>query len=197
MIKAISKLTVAMAVLAQGLSGCTTIQPIDNCAILENGENVCASYEEAYYSSVMADRDNRGEYIYDDLPDDVKKDLAEKGELALRHKKGFASPPYAGAPVWQPGQAFRMWAAPVKSGEVLTGGGYVYFSTEGKFNYGTLKNDGNGSGLFHPLRPEELGFYPVNELPEGAVQKPAIQSNKSIEKREKEAPSLKNIGNLY
>lgn len=69
-----------------------------------------------------------------------------------------------GAPVFQQPNVMRVWVAPyVDADGVLRSGEYAYFTTPGKWNYGSLKKSGSASSassMFEPTKPNQLGFTP-------------------------------------
>lgn len=81
-----------------------------------------------------------------------------------------------GMPVYKAPQVYRVWLAPArdKAGNLL-GGEVAYISTEGSWNFGTLKQAGAAS-LMGPAKPEALGFNPVlQQKPSNTPPKPAEQ----------------------
>jgi hypothetical protein len=99
-------------------------------------------------------------------------------------------------PVFKQPEVHRVWVAPyVDSDGNLRTGEYTYFSTPGKWNYGTTKRPGEGSAIFGPAKPNaNLGFVPVTQQQEKRPAAPPSNKAPAAEKSQQAAPdSVNNI----
>jgi type IV conjugative transfer system lipoprotein TraV len=162
------------------LSGCMTT-PAYRCP-LDGSEasGRCTSTEQAYKASVGARGVSHDATSVFDLPQnqhlDKKAGSAQPAASQTPYFTGqaanYPAPPGNGAPVFQQPKVFQPWLAPyVDADGNLRSGEYGYFSTPGRWNYGTLRKPGSSSGIFEPARPGDLGFQPV--APAGRQAAPA------------------------
>lgn len=164
------------------LSGCMT-SPAYRCPLDgSEAEGRCTSTEQAYKASVGARGTQQEVTSVFDLPQN--KHLDSNGGPAAPSAQGapyftgqatnYPAPPGNGAPVFQQPRVFQPWLAPYVDGDGnLRSGEYGYFSTPGRWNYGTLRKPGSSSGIFEPARPGDLGFQPVAPTARSTPTRPA------------------------
>jgi len=142
----------SLALIAALATGCAS-RPKHNCP-LDDLDGRCASVQQTYEAAVSDGGDK--EYA---LP---KKDAPEQPVTTPVTGEFFT--PYTaaierGAPVYQPPVPHRLWKAPTyDAGGLLHGGELIYYTTPGRWNYGTLTTPGQGAGVMGPLQPSDLGF---------------------------------------
>lgn len=142
------------------LSGCAFLEEPKYSCPLEGVERAkCASMEETYAASRNMDPNKKSSSVFDNKS---KKDqISEQKPFFEGKQSHYPEPSNRGEPVFQQPNVYRVWVAPyVDADGNLRSGEYVYISTPGKWNYGTLKRAGSGSGIFSPVKPSELGFNP-------------------------------------
>jgi type IV conjugative transfer system lipoprotein TraV len=140
------------AVLA--LTGCMST-PKHECALDETGGH-CASLEQAYQAASGLD-DVSG---YQNVFESTKK-AGRQGTQGFA-PEGYAQPAERGKPVFVPPKVHRVWTSPWTDSEgQLHGGEYLYFTTPGKWSYGSLRAPGEASGVFKPVLADTYGFTPV------------------------------------
>ncbi len=133
---------------------------------LKTAENPrCATMDDTYSAAVKSPK-YKGENV---LVSEVEmsqdaKDYPMSGNRPANAVRapdpiGMPQPTDRGMPVYDPPKVFRAWVAPWTDAEgVLHAGSYAYFNTPGKWNYGTLKAEGEASGVFRPVKPDDYGF---------------------------------------
>lgn len=151
------------------LSGCALLEGPKYACPLEGVEKAkCASMEEAYAASRNLDPNKKTNSVFSSEKSESKK---ENRAFFQGKESSYPEPSTRGEPVFQQPNVYRVWVAPYVDAEGnLRSGEYVYISTPGKWNYGSLKKSGSGSGIFSPVRPNELGFNPSsNRAPMAGV----------------------------
>jgi conjugal transfer pilus assembly protein TraV len=187
------------AVALASLTGCASVQY--DCALKPQQDAKCASMEDTY---VAANR-NSGE------PDSHRQSVFDRSQKSAPANKASTSDrpffkgedsdfPEAGErgmPVFKQPEVHRVWVAPyVDSDGNLRTGEYTYFSTPGKWNYGTTKRAGEGSAIFGPSKPgANLGFVPVTQQ-QKAAERPAAPPSASTSNTAKAAPAPDRIDNI-
>lgn len=138
-------------------AGCST--PAHRCPLDGSGGPECRSMAAGYLGAVNTPVSSAG---LDDLPTYALGTTAQAKQSGPLTFQGYSQPRQAGRPVFEQAQVHRAWTAPWTDAEgVLHGGEYVYFTTPGKWSYGTLTAPGGSSDIFRPLHPEDLGINPV------------------------------------
>lgn len=107
--------------------------------------------------------------------------------------QGFTPPGERGQPVYSQPRVHRSWAAPwVDANGRLHSGEYVYFTTPGRWEYGTLRAPGAaGAAMMGPVKPGSLGFTPdFTKTPKGAqtIQNPNAQGLQPAQQQQPPAP---------
>lgn len=152
--------TLLLAALALAATGCST--PAYRCPLKGEPEpgTTCRSAEDAYKASLRAKKTAGQTYSVFDS----KAPAEKQAEQPFFHGQttNYPAPPGAGAPVFNQPRVFQPWLAPYVDAEGnLRSGEYGYFSTPGRWNYGSLKKAGQASAIFEPARPSDLGFTPA------------------------------------
>jgi len=149
------------------LSGCMT-SPGYRCPIDGTGNpEECASTERAYKAAVASRTGSDQAQSTSVFQSPARAPGQKSGEAAAEpyftgQATNYPAPPGTGAPVFQQPKVFQPWLAPyVDADGNLRSGEYGYFSTPGRWNYGTLRKPGAASGILEPARPSDLGFAPV------------------------------------
>ncbi|WP_018234307.1 TraV family lipoprotein [Thioalkalivibrio thiocyanodenitrificans] len=138
-------------------AGCAS-SPSYSCP-LNSAEGYCKSLEDTH-SAALGDFGSR-ENVHERSGANGGQSAERQGVVGERVFPGFPMPDERGKPVYTPPSVHQLWIAPYQSAEgVLHGGEYLYFTTEGYWNFGTLTAPGEGAGVITPLRPENLGFNP-------------------------------------
>lgn len=176
----------ALTAVAVALSACST--PGYRCPVGDenraNGE--CSSIEKTYQTARAAERAGaNGMTVFDPS---VAAEIEKSKNVPVLPGAASAYPetPVNGMPVFEQPRVYRVWVPPYVDAEGnLRSGEYSYFSTPGRWNYGTLKREGSGSSLMEPTKPNSLGFTPE------VVQPKATQGVRSSsgQKSAKDAPS--------
>jgi type IV conjugative transfer system lipoprotein TraV len=182
-------LPLALAVLA--LSGCASVQY--DCPLKPLPDAKCASMHDAYGAA------NRSSGPVDPNRQSVfersgKQAAAEPGNQPYfkGEDSGFPAAGERGMPVFKQPEVHRVWVAPyVDSDGNLRTGEYTYFSTPGKWNYGTTRRAGEGSAIFGPQKPGNLGFVPVTSPTK--TDKPAAPPNNATARSATTPESVDNI----
>lgn len=147
------------------LAGCSST-PAYRCP-LDGAEasGRCSSTEAAYDAAVGARGVKTDVISVFDLPQNKGLDQ-KKNEHAARpfftgQATNYPTPAGSGTPVFAQPRVFQPWLAPyVDADGNLRSGEYGYFSTPGKWNYGSLRKPGGASQIFEPANPGNLGFEP-------------------------------------
>jgi type IV conjugative transfer system lipoprotein TraV len=139
------------------LAGCTT--PPKHTCELNSKDGRCASLEQAYQVSSQMDDVSQFQNVFEA---GAKTPRASGSARASFTPEGYAQPRDRGKPVFVPPKVHRVWTAPWTDAEgQLHGGEYVYFTTPGKWSYGSLRAPGEASGVFRPVLEDTYGFVPV------------------------------------
>lgn len=177
------------ATLALLTAACAGTQPY-RCPMDGTGDPAaCASMQDAYKGAL-----SNGAFTGDHLSVvGTAGKPAEEASARVKYEQyqamGWAQPADKGTPIYQEARKYRMWTAPwTDANGILHAGEYVYFTTPGGWNYGSLKDPGKGAGILGPIMPEQYGFNPVeqkrratrqqqsnpalNNLTQGAAQNP-------------------------
>lgn len=175
------------AVALASLTGCASVQY--DCALKPHQDAKCASMEDTYAAT------NR----YSGAPDSKRQnvfDRSQKSTAANKHvaddrpffkgeDSNFPEAGERGMPVFKQPEVHRVWVAPYVDGDGnLRTGEYTYFSTPGKWNYGTTKRPGEGAAIFGPAKPNaNLGFIPVTQQQQ--EKRPAAPPSSNVPASEK------------
>lgn len=161
-----------IAITAAGLlSACATSMqsPGYDCPLDEAAGATCASLEDAYRASKSMTRDPGASRVQSVFDRRVQAGHVEAGAV-IGQPSNYPEPGEQGMPVFQQPKVMRVWVAPyVDADGNLRSGEYTYFSTPGRWNYGTLNKSGAAAGMFEPGRPENLGFNPVTATKKAPV----------------------------
>lgn len=165
------KHTLAIVFCATLLSACATgpRTPTYECPLYSADRAKCASVAESLEASrrMTASTGTSVQSVFD--PRAAAPRTSPDNVPVVGRPSGLASPT-TGSPVFQQPQVMRVWIAPyVDADGNLRSGEYAYFSTPGRWNYGTLRRPGAASGIFGPARPTDLGFTPVLAAPRTAT----------------------------
>lgn len=156
----------AVSALVAVMSGCAS-SPRHSCA-LTNEEGYCANMEETYSAAVQ------GNGSHENVLAGGGKSVSPRSVSGEAVFTGYPQAEARGMPVYTPPKPHRLWIAPwAEANGVLHGGEYVYYTTPGYWNYGTLGAPGEGSTVLGPVRPQDLGFQPVtdqNALENGRIE---------------------------
>lgn len=187
-------LPLSLAVVA-ALSGCASVQY--ECPLKPQPDAKCAGMQDTYKASnkaqgsLTADRQSvfeRGSKV-------AVADEAQNRPFFRGEDSGFPEAGERGMPVFKQPEVHRVWVAPyVDSDGNLRTGEYTYFSTPGKWNYGTTKRAGEASGIFGPTKPESLGFNPVT--PAAKADRPAAPPNTANSSNAKSAVAPDSVDNI-
>lgn len=195
------KLMLPLAVVAlASLTGCASVQY--DCALKPQKDAKCASMEDTYVAanrfSGGGDQDSARQSVFDRSQ---KAAAANKGSSADRpYFKGedsnFPEAGERGMPVFTQPEVHRVWVAPYVDGDGnLRTGEYTYFSTPGKWNYGTTKRPGEGAAIFGPAKPNSnLGFVPVTQ--KAATERPAAPPSNSSPTTARSATAPDRVDNI-
>jgi conjugal transfer pilus assembly protein TraV len=168
-------LPLSLAIVA-ALSGCATVQY--ECPLKSQPEAKCASMHDTY--SVANKTGNTGgaktgadrQSVFERSSKEAVAETAQSKPFFKGEDSGFPEPGERGMPVFKQPEVHRVWVAPyVDSDGNLRTGEYTYFSTPGKWNYGSTRRPGEASAIFGPQKPGNLGFVPVT--PESKKDRPA------------------------
>lgn len=161
---------VSVAMLA--LTGCVS-SPKHDCPLNDKGGH-CASLDQAYSAASGVEDVSQFQNIFET----EKRRATSKNVYA---SEGYAQPAERGKPVFVPPKVHRVWTAPwTDSDGHLHGGEYLYFTTPGKWSYGSLRSPGEASGVFKPVMTDTYGFTPVapkkQERKDAAVPQASAQA---------------------
>lgn len=166
-------LALSSVVLSVGLSGCSVFSSPKYDCELNSADGVCSSMNTTYSAAKQSNPKNSNETVFTDYFDSSALPVAGPNRnarvqatgMALSNSlSGWPQPAQQGMPVFNHAKVYRAWVAPwTDASGLLHAGEYVYFSTPGNWNYGSLKSPGNASGMFAPLKPGQYGFKPVFE----------------------------------
>lgn len=128
----------------------------------------CASSTDTY-EAALQDRGNRNSgrtSVFEGLKKDreeAKKGVKNETEpQEIGHFQSYRK----GAPVFNPSKTYLGWTPSwTDANGILRGGEEYWIATSGRWNYGTLKNNGSIGAAIKPIKPNELGFTPVFEKP--------------------------------
>lgn len=159
-------LLLSALVLASGLLAACSTAPTYDCPLVGAGAGKCASTERAYAQaqSIPPGTVGNAQSVFQVATPAVgAQPVAPPVIGALARTPG---PGQTGMPVFQQPKVMRVWIAPyVDADGNLHSGEYTYFSTPGRWNYGTMKQPGDASsGMFEPAKPGDYGFNPVDNL---------------------------------
>ncbi len=148
------KKIVFIGVAVFALTGCVS-SPKHECPLTDkNGR--CASIDRAYQAAKGVEDVSQFQSIFET----ESKRTEQSGSYV---SAGYAQPAERGKPVFIPPKVHRVWTAPwTDSDGHLHGGEYLYFTTPGKWSYGSLRAPGEASGVFKPVMPDTYGFTPVS-----------------------------------
>lgn len=92
--------------------------------------------------------------------------------------QGFTPPGESGHPVFKQPRVHRAWVAPwTDANGRMHSGEYLYYTTPGEWNYGTLRQPGAaGAAMMGPVKPSQLGFRPDLTPTKKPVPVPAPRS---------------------
>jgi len=177
----------SLLVLAAGLAlaACSSAprKPDYECPLDDVAAAKCASVQDAYSASnsMNAAGTPRVQSVFDARVQGRTPAAAARPVFAGQNSE-YPEPPRTGDPVFEQPQVMRVWVAPyVDADGNLRSGEYTYFSTPGKWNYGSMKTSGAGSqATFGPAKPDKLGFTPVLEAPK-KPSKPADSAAKTAD----------------
>ncbi|MDI3258433.1 MAG: TraV family lipoprotein [Sinobacteraceae bacterium] len=162
----------------------------------------CAPVYDNYKAAVADDDwygwasgDSEGSRFADKDGKDAKKDKKSKNNASSDKRAldvGELQPPGRDAgpsPIYAPPRPWQVWLAPTRRADgTLESGSYVWFTTEGHWNYlgntwsasplagsggsAAAKNDSDGDdSMLHPLAPSDLGFTPGKAAaPKGVLE---------------------------
>jgi len=161
-------ITVALLASASMLSGCLSNAPKHSCP-LNSEDGYCADLETVYGAAVrdQGSKENVLEGVIEPISDgksDKPQTEAPAPEAPVVHDEftGFMAAQDRGMPVFTPPKPHRLWIAPWHdANKILHGGEYLYYTTPGHWNYGTLTSPGDGAEVMGPIKPQDLGFIPV------------------------------------
>lgn len=159
------------------LSGCMSTKRIPDysCPLEGVGQGHCASMHDAYAASkkVAPGKTTKVQSVFDTA--------AYTGGTKAAGTAGSEMPvvgaqlssltgPSNAAPVYEASKVMRVWLSPYKDADNnLRSGEYVYFATEGRWNYGDLTKPGAAStATYQPTRPA-APQAPVITTPERPV----------------------------
>lgn len=158
------KLLLPIAIVAT-LSGCASVQY--DCELKAEPQAKCASMQDAYTAAngPLAPIKNR-QTVFEGAgsAQRAQGDAARQNDRPYfrGEESGYPEPGERGMPVFKQPEVHRVWVAPYVDGDGnLRSGEYTYFSTPGQWNYGSTRRAGEGSAIFGPARPDNLGFAPV------------------------------------
>jgi type IV conjugative transfer system lipoprotein TraV len=128
------------------LAGCATVGP--KCP-LKKGPG-CRSVTQVYEDARAVSPNLGGQWV----PKIPERSAAATGP-DWAAPAGYAEPGQVGEPIFREPRVYRVWIAPfVDANGNMHSGQYVYFSTPGEWNYGTMRESGAASpGLYGPLPP--------------------------------------------
>jgi conjugal transfer pilus assembly protein TraV len=188
------------AVALASLTGCASVQY--DCALKPQKEAKCASMEDTYVAAnrYSGEPDTQRQNVFD-----RSQKAAPSGKTATSDRpffKGedsdFPEAGERGMPVFKQPEVHRVWVAPyVDSDGNLRTGEYTYFSTPGKWNYGTTKRPGEGSAIFGPSKPgANLGFVPVTQQQQKGADRPAAPPSSNASTPAKAATQPDRVDNI-
>lgn len=156
-----------ISTLAVLVSGCSAFAPVEyDCALAEVQAAKCASMDDAYKMSQRGSREGgTGQSVFGSRGAAKGAPSAATGTekpFFRGEVSNFPDAAQQGAPVFKQPKVMRVWVAPyVDADGNLRSGEYTYFATPGAWNYGSLTKAGSASGMFEPVKPNQLGFIPV------------------------------------
>jgi len=156
------------------LSGCASVQY--ECGLKPQPDAKCASMQDAYGASNRGGSvaDAKRQSVFEGSGKSAAATPAQDRPFFRGEDSGFPEAGERGMPVFKQPEVHRVWVAPyVDSDGNLRTGEYTYFSTPGKWNYGTTKRAGEGAAIFGPQKPENLGFVPVTAAAPQKNERPA------------------------
>jgi conjugal transfer pilus assembly protein TraV len=191
-----NKLMLPLAlVTAAALSGCGSV-PYD-CPLKPQPDAKCASMQDAYGAankSASAMETSR-QSVFDRSSKTATVDQAQNRPFFRGEDSGYPEAGERGMPVFKQPEVHRVWVAPyVDSDGNLRSGEYTYFSTPGKWNYGTTKRPGEAAGIFGPQRPGNLGFVPVMPAPKS--ERPAAPPSSATANTARSATAPESVDNI-
>lgn len=155
------------------LSGCSVMSsqrtPDYECSLHDVTRAKCASMADSYKASKQMGRSDASSV--QSVFEGSGAAVAGQGAPMLSNTpSNFPEPGQTGAPVFQQPKVMRAWVAPyVDADGNLRSGEYVYFSTPGQWNYGTMKSPGAaGAAMFEPSKASSLGFTPDLQTTSGS-----------------------------
>lgn len=161
------------------LSGCASVQY--ECPLKPQLDAKCASMQDAYGAATKTtgQADSPRQSVFDRASKAAAADDAQNKPFFKGEDSGFTETGERGMPVFKQPDVHRVWVSPyVDSDGNLRTGEYTYFSTPGKWNYGTTRRAGEGSAIFGPQKPNNLGFVPVTTS--AKTEKPAAPPNTTV-----------------
>lgn len=153
----------ALAVPMLALAACST--PGYQCPLVAQDAGRCSSLEQAYQQSLKANPHTAQQSVF--LARNARDVMATQAPESFQ---GYPQPQERGMPVFREPQVHRVWGAPwTDANGILHGGEYLYFVTPGRWNYGSMQDPGQASGMFQPVKPGKYGFEPI-------VARPKVQT---------------------
>jgi conjugal transfer pilus assembly protein TraV len=182
-------------VIFSALSGCASV-PYD-CPLKPQPDAKCASMQDAYGAANKSPSamETTRQSVFERSNRTAATEQAQNRPFFRGEDSGFPEAGERGMPVFKQPEVHRVWVAPyVDSDGNLRTGEYTYFSTPGKWNYGTTKRPGEASGIFGPQRPGNLGFVPVT--PAAKAERPAAPPSASNGNTSRSATAPESVDNI-
>lgn len=180
---------------AAALSGCAGVKY--ECPLKEHSDAKCAGMQDTYVASNRAQGAPSGERqsVFERGSHAATAHAAHNRPFFRGEDSGFPEAGERGMPVFKQPEVHRVWVAPyVDSDGNLRTGEYTYFSTPGKWNYGTTKRPGEASGIFGPTKPGNLGFNPITTPTK--ADRPAAPPNTANSSNAKSAVAPESVDNI-
>lgn len=147
--------------------GCSS-KPVHTCPLSEDGYT-CSSVSNAYGAAKAPS--GHKDTVFDPIPEKGVNKKSKKvplGDASSNSKffQEFEAAGDRGKPVYTPPTPHRLWKAPAYFTDgILSGGEYLYYTTPGRWNFGTLQTPGDISDAVAPVSPEALGFRVLPSAP--------------------------------
>lgn len=163
----------ALGLLTALMTGCMS-NPLTRCPLDGDGNQNCTSMQEGYSAALGTPLPSIGNGA---LPT-----YAEGNSVAPQYSAfdGYSQPRQVGAPVYQQAQVHRAWTAPWTDADgVMHGGEYVFFTTPGRWTYGSLKASGGASDIFRPASRQAFNVDPVTGAEGRAMEAAAKEAERA------------------